>query len=81
MMRKKKNLEKKAKEKAQKIVEEAKAEAEEIISELREMQANAASNVKEHELIDAKKRLEDAAPAENKVLKKTKAERERAAKA
>ncbi len=76
---KKDNLEKKAKDKARRIVDEAKAEAEKIISELREMQKNASRIVKEHELIDAKKRLEEAAPKEeNKVLKKAAAQRERA---
>ena len=65
---KKENLEKKAKDKARKIVDEAKKEAETIIAELREMKEHAASNVKEHELIDAKKRLEEAAPKENKVF-------------
>ena len=64
-------LDKKAKEKARKIVDEAKAEAESIIAELREMRKNANQVVKEHELIEARKRLEDAAPLENnKVLKK-----------
>ncbi|MFJ7736883.1 endonuclease MutS2 [Lysinibacillus sp. NPDC097287] len=64
-------LEKKAKEKARKIVDEAKAEAESIIAELREMRKNANQVVKEHELIEARKRLEEAAPLEsNKVLKK-----------
>ena len=64
-------LDKKAKEKARKIVDEAKAEAESIIAELREMRKNANQVVKEHELIEARKRLEEAAPLENnKVLKK-----------
>ena len=64
-------LEKKAKEKARKIVDEAKVEAESIIAELREMRKNANQVVKEHELIEARKRLEEAAPLENnKVLKK-----------
>lgn len=74
---KKDNLEKKAKEKARKIVEEAKREAEHVITELREMKKLAAANVKEHELIDAKKRLDEAAPKENKVLQKAVAARER----
>lgn len=74
---KKDNLEKKAKEKARKIVEEAKREAERVITELREMKKLAAANVKEHELIDAKKRLDEAAPKENKVLQKAVAARER----
>lgn len=75
---KKENLEKKAKEKARQIVDEARKEAEGVISELREMQKNADKVIKEHELIEAKKRLEDAAPAENPVLKKQAKIRERA---
>ncbi|GAA3345766.1 endonuclease MutS2 [Lysinibacillus fusiformis] len=64
-------LDKKAKEKARKIVEEAKHEAEGIIAELREMRKNADQVVKEHELIEARKRLEEATPLDNnKVLKK-----------
>ena len=74
---KKESLEKKAKEKARKIVDEAKREAENIIQELRKMKADAAANVKEHELIDAKKRLDEAAPQENKVLQKAVTARER----
>lgn len=75
---KKENLEKKAKDKARKIVDEAKKEAESIIAELRKMKENAALSVKEHELIDAKKRLENAAPIDNnKVLQKAVAARER----
>ncbi|WP_155592823.1 endonuclease MutS2 [Lysinibacillus cavernae] len=64
-------LDKKAKEKARKIVDEAKQEAETIIAELREMRKNADQVVKEHELIEARKRLEEATPLENnKVLQK-----------
>ncbi|MGE7841452.1 endonuclease MutS2 [Lysinibacillus sp. NPDC093712] len=64
-------LDKKAKEKARKIVDDAKREAETIITELREMRKNADQVVKEHELIEARKRLEEATPLEhNKVLKK-----------
>ncbi|KOP72619.1 recombination and DNA strand exchange inhibitor protein [Lysinibacillus sp. FJAT-14745] len=64
-------LDKKAKEKARKIVDEAKREAETIIAELREMRKNADQVVKEHELIEARKRLEEATPLDNnKVLKK-----------
>lgn len=65
-------MEKKAKEKAKKIVEDAKKEAETVISELRELRLNAAANVKEHELIEARKRLEGAAP-EEEIVKKPKA--------
>ncbi|ATP41366.1 endonuclease MutS2 [Solibacillus sp. R5-41] len=74
---KKENLEKKAKDKARKIVDDAKKEAEKVIEELREMKKNAAMSVKEHEIIDAKKRLDEAAPQNNKVLQKAVATRER----
>ena len=75
---KKEALEKKAKEKARKIVDEAKVETEKVIAELREMRANASKVVKEHELIEAKKKLDAAAPQENQVLKKQAQIRERA---
>jgi len=75
---KKDALEKKAKEKARKIVDEAKAESEKVIAELREMRANASKVVKEHELIEARKKLDAAAPQENQVLKKQAQIRERA---
>ncbi|PYF08976.1 endonuclease MutS2 [Ureibacillus chungkukjangi] len=75
---KKEALEKKAKEKARKIVDEAKEESEKVIAELREMRANASKVVKEHELIEAKKKLDAAAPQENQVLKKQAQIRERA---
>ncbi|MDN4493618.1 endonuclease MutS2 [Ureibacillus aquaedulcis] len=75
---KKEALEKKAKEKARKIVDEAKKESDKVIAELREMRANASKVVKEHELIEAKKKLDAAAPQENQVLKKQAQIRERA---
>src|SRR5690606_39710447 len=56
----KEKLQEKAKEKARKIVEQATREAEGVMSELRKMQMDQASSVKEHQLIDAKKRLEAA---------------------
>ncbi|MGB5946241.1 endonuclease MutS2 [Paenisporosarcina sp.] len=65
----KEKLEQKAKDKARKIVDEARREAEGIIAELRAMQKNAAHVIKDHELIDVRKRLEKATP-ENTVLKK-----------
>ena len=70
-------LDKKAKDKARKIIDDAKREAEQIINELKDMKKNAALNIKEHELIDAKKRLDEASPKENKVLQKAAANRER----
>lgn len=62
-------LEEKAKDKARKIVEQATREAEAVMSELRKMQLTQSSSVKEHQLIDAKKRLEAAMP-ENRILKR-----------
>ncbi|KAB7668041.1 endonuclease MutS2 [Bacillus sp. B1-b2] len=59
---KKDSLQEKAKLEAKQIVENAKKEAEEVISELRKMQLEKHAEVKEHELIDARKRLEDATP-------------------
>jgi DNA mismatch repair protein MutS2 len=52
----------KAAEKAAEIVEEAKAEAEKVIRELRKMRTEKHAEIKEHELIDAKRRLQEAAP-------------------
>lgn len=64
----------KAAEKAEDIVEKAKAEAEEIIRDLRKMRMEKHAEVKEHELIEAKKRLSEAAPqmssAKNKLKPK-----------
>lgn len=64
----------KAAEKAGDIVEKAKAEAEEIIRDLRKMRLEKHAEVKEHELIEAKKRLSEAAPqmstAKNKLKPK-----------
>ncbi|WP_019413168.1 endonuclease MutS2 [Paenisporosarcina sp. TG20] len=62
-------IEQKAKDKARKVVDDAKRQAEEIIEELRRMQKNVQHVIKDHELIDVRKRLEKATP-ENPVLKK-----------
>lgn len=59
-------LTEKAKEKAKKIVEEARLESEAIISDLRALRMTAGASVKEHELIEARKRLENASPKESK---------------
>lgn len=62
----------KAKEKAADIVEKARQEAEEVISDLRKLRLEKSAEVKEHELIDARKRLSEAAP-ERTVKKANKA--------
>lgn len=52
----------KAKVKAAKVVEKAQEEAEEIMSDLRFLKQHRLTDVKEHELIDIRKRLEEATP-------------------
>lgn len=52
----------KAAEKAAEMVEEAKSEAEKVIRDLRKMRMEKNAEIKEHELIDAKRRLQKAAP-------------------
>jgi DNA mismatch repair protein MutS2 len=59
--------------KAGEMIEEGKDEAEKIIRDLRKMRIEKHAEIKEHELIDAKKRLEQAAPnieKSGKLLKK-----------
>jgi DNA mismatch repair protein MutS2 len=59
----------KAKEKAAVIVEKAREEAEDVIRDLRKLRLEKSAEVKEHELIDARRRLAEAAP--EKSIKKT----------
>ncbi|MCP3741284.1 endonuclease MutS2 [Rossellomorea sp. BNER] len=66
----------KAERKASDVVEKAKAEAEEIIRELRKMRLEKNVDIKEHELIDAKKRMENAAPTLEKSRAKAKTKTE-----
>lgn len=66
----------KAEEQAKEAIDKAKAEAEAIIRDLRKMKYNATQAVKEHELIEARKRLEEAVPTlqkNKKVIQKQKA--------
>ncbi|NEX78406.1 endonuclease MutS2 [Bacillus thermocopriae] len=69
----------KAAEKAEEIVEEAKKEAEQVIRDLRKMRIEKNAEIKEHELIEAKRRLDEAAPeipkSEKPAKKKTKKHR------
>jgi len=64
-----------AKRKAAEIVKASQQEAEQIIRELRQMQKEKLAEIKEHELIEARKRLEEAVPKleEKKKAKKAKA--------
>ncbi|MFP7299560.1 endonuclease MutS2 [Neobacillus niacini] len=59
----------KAAEQAGEILEEAKSEAEKVIRDLRKLRIEKQADVKEHELIDAKRRLEEAAPEVKKSSK------------
>ena len=52
----------KAREEARAIVEKAKQEAEEVIRDLRKLQMEKGAFIKEHEFIEAKRRLAEAAP-------------------
>ena len=71
------SLYEKAADKAEDIVEQAKAEADKVIRDLRKMRIEKHAEVKEHELIDAKKRLEEAAPKIEKIEKSIFNERKR----
>jgi DNA mismatch repair protein MutS2 len=62
----------KAAEKAEEMIEQAKDEADKIIRDLRKMRIEKHAEIKEHELIDAKKRLEQAAPQIEKSAKQLK---------
>lgn len=59
----------KAKGEAAKIVEKAKEEAEAVIRDLRKLRLEKSAAVKEHELIDARKRLAEAEPEKSPVKK------------
>jgi DNA mismatch repair protein MutS2 len=59
----------KAAEQAGEILEEAKSEAEKVIRDLRKMRIEKHADIKEHELIDAKRRLEAATPEITKSSK------------
>ncbi|QOR65748.1 endonuclease MutS2 [Cytobacillus suaedae] len=52
----------KAQDKAHETINKAKQDAEEVIRELRKMRTEQHATVKEHELIEAKRRLEEASP-------------------
>jgi DNA mismatch repair protein MutS2 len=73
---KKDSMLEKAAEQAGEILEEAKSEAEKVIRDLRKMRIEKHADIKEHELIDARRRLEAATPeikkSSNQVKQKTK---------
>lgn len=57
----------KASVEAQKAVKKAQLESEEIIKELRQLALEEGASIKEHKLIEAKKRLEEMVPSWNKT--------------
>ncbi|PPA71586.1 endonuclease MutS2 [Jeotgalibacillus proteolyticus] len=73
---KREDMYEKARQKANALVEQAKAEAEEVLSDLRKLRLEKNADVKEHELIDARKRLEGAAPAPSAGKKKPSAKKD-----
>lgn len=56
----------KAREDAKKIVDKARSEAEEIIADLRKLALEEGASVKEHKLIAARKRLDEAEPEQKR---------------
>lgn len=68
----------KAERSAAEKLEEARKEAEQIIKDLRKMRKEQHAQVKEHELIDAKKRLEEAQPhfVKSKKIEKKQADKQ-----
>ncbi|MBT2762617.1 endonuclease MutS2 [Paenibacillus sp. ISL-20] len=57
----------KARTEARQIVDKARSEAEEIIADLRKIAQEEGASVKEHKLIAARKRLDDAEPQQGKM--------------
>jgi len=74
---KKEEMYSRAEREASKIVEKAKEEAEEIIRHLRKLRLEKNAEVKEHELIEARKRLSDAMPEIDKKTPQPKAKKTR----
>jgi len=58
----------KAEQEAREIIAKARAEADQIISELRKLAMEERSSIKEHKLIEAKKRLDEAEPLSRETI-------------
>ncbi|RST76303.1 endonuclease MutS2 [Siminovitchia acidinfaciens] len=67
----------KAEQKAAEVVEKARAESEEVISSLRKMRLESGAQVKEHELIEARRRLDTAVPELGKAPGKLKSSKQK----
>ncbi len=63
----KKEMYEKAEQKAAEVVEKARIEAEDVINSLRKMRLESGAQVKEHELIEARRRLDTAVPRLDKA--------------
>jgi len=61
-----------AEAKAAKVIEKAKNEAEQVMAELRQMRLEGGTQVKEHELIEARRKLDTALPKLDKMTDPTK---------
>lgn len=64
-----------AENKATEVIEKAKSEAEEVMKDLRQLRFQSGAQVKEHELIEARHRLENAIPSLDKQAAKGKKEK------
>ncbi|MBW8351208.1 endonuclease MutS2 [Bacillus sp. IITD106] len=66
-----------AEAKAAKVIEKAKAEAEEVMAELRQMRLEGGTHVKEHELIEARRKLDEAMPKLDKGIDPSKEKKQK----
>ncbi|MBS4194917.1 endonuclease MutS2 [Lederbergia citri] len=66
-----------AEAKAAKVIEKAKAEAEEVMAELRQMRLEGGTLVKEHELIEARRKLDEALPKLDKGVDPSKEKKQK----
>ncbi|OAK68265.1 endonuclease MutS2 [Lederbergia galactosidilytica] len=64
-----------AENRATEVIEKAKKEAEEVMKDLRQLRFQSGAQIKEHELIEARHRLEKAIPSLDKQIGKTKKEK------
>ncbi|RWR05174.1 endonuclease MutS2 [Siminovitchia fortis] len=73
----KKEMYDKAEQKAAEVIEKARIEAEEVIHSLRKMRLESGAQVKEHELIEARRRLDTAVPQLDKGPGQAKASKQK----
>ncbi len=73
----KKEMYEKAEQKAAEVVEKARIEAEDVINSLRKMRLESGAQVKEHELIEARRRLDTAVPRLDKATGQAKTSKQK----